>query len=179
MVPGLIAGSILGALVVNILSGEILQVVFGVFLCVMGIFFFRKRLPQMDGHRVPKFFFLSLISMGIGGISNILGIGGGTLSVPTLNAFRISQKKSIGTSSAISFLITFIGAIFYLMLGFEEPSAPDNIGFINLPAFFIVGTVSFFAARYIARFAHQISDHVLKQIFGFVLILTGISIIIH
>jgi uncharacterized protein len=178
MAPGLIIGSILGALTAKYLPESVLEICFGVFLCVLAIRFWKKHPPAEEEHRLPKRPWLWLWSAGIGGISNILGIGGGTLIVPFLTGFRVAAKKAIGTSAACSFLVTTIGAVSYLLIGLHRIDLPEDTGYINWPAFAVIGIVSFFMAPYGAKWTHQLPVERIRKIFAFVLVVTGISLII-
>ena len=175
MASGLFLGSILGAVIVQWLPEKGLEVFFGVFLCALAINFWRKYPDIEETHRLPKLPLLLLWTTVIGGISNILGIGGGTLIVPFLTLFKVPAKKAIGTSAACSLLVTSIGAISYLFLGLKEVRLPEDVGFIDLPAFLVVGIVSFITAPIGAKWVHQIPVHRIRKIFAIVLIITGIS----
>ena len=122
--------------------------------------------------------FLSLIFSGIGTLSVLLGLGGGLFSVPTLLAFRVPEKKAIGTSAAITCLMTIVGTLVFLALGWGETEIRGNIGFIHLRAFWVIGIVSLFFAPIGAKLAHRLPDQLLRQVFGVVLILTGISMLV-
>lgn len=175
--PGLILGGIIGAVLADDISSVVLEIFFGIFLCVIGVFFFRKMNAHVKPQAIPGHFFFSLIFFAIGLLSVILGLGGGTFSVPTLSAFRVPAKQAIGTSAAITCLMTTIGAIAFLILGLGEVHAPGSFGYINLSAFLIIGIVSLFFAPLGARLAHRLPDQILRRTFGVILVLTGISML--
>ncbi len=177
-IPGLVVGGMIGAVIAEYMSGVILEIIFGLFLCFIGFLFFRRIQPHFKETAVPQNPIFSLIFMGIGIFSVILGLGGGLFSVPTLTAFRLPQKSAIATSAVITCLMTIIGAIGFLILGLETVNLPDSIGFINLPAFLSIGTISFFFAPMGVKWAHELPDQILKRVFGIVLILTGISMLV-
>ena len=179
MAPGLFIGSIVGACFAKWLSGIFLEVFFGIFLCFLAFCFWKKHPLQQEPHRLPKTIFLWMWSIAIGGISNILGIGGGTLIVPFLTACRVPAKNAIGTSAACSLLITCIGTCSYLFLGMGQllPFS-KNIGYINVPAFLIVGIVSFLVAPFGAYLTQIMPVTKIRKIFAFVLLLTGILMMI-
>jgi uncharacterized membrane protein YfcA len=178
MLPGMILGGILGATCARFLSGVILELLFGVFLIVVGTLFFRQIKPHVKPHQLPSWPVLNAISAGIGWISNMLGMAGGILTMPLLTSFQIPNKKAIGTSAATSFLITLIGAVSYLIVGLGALPVSDTVGFINLPAFVVIGLTTFFVAPYGVKLAHQLPDQVLRRIFGIVLIVVGLSMMI-
>ncbi len=176
MALGLIGGSVLGALVAKRVPETILEVFFGIFLCILAIKFWKKGPSHEESHPLPKGLFLW--GVAIGGISNILGIGGGTLIVPLLVGFKVPPRKAIGTSAACSLVVTCIGTLTYFILGLHQVHLPNHVGYINLPAFITIGVVSFFTAPFGVKWAHELPVERIKKIFACVLILTGVCMMI-
>ena len=177
MVPGLIIGSVIGALIATRLSGVFLEVVFGVFLLFTSYFFFRKKPPSHETHKLPQTSVFMSVNACVGAVANILGIGGGTLTVPLLMAFRINDKKAIGSSSVASFVVSCLGSISYLIFGWGDLPTPENLGLINLPAFAIIGVTTLFLAPVGVKLTHQLPSDVVRKIFGVILVVTGLSLI--
>lgn len=178
MLPGLVVGSILGAIIAIWLSGVFLEIIFGLFLFVLAWFFYRKKAVAVGTYKLPSTPRLSFYSCCIGALSNILGIGGGSMVVPLLTTFKIADKNAIGTSAAATLVTTVLGAVSYLILGWGDAPSTETVGLIDLPAFFIIGVVSFFCAPIGARWTHEISPEKVRKIFAIVLVLTGLSLII-
>ncbi len=177
MIPGALLGAFLGSETAHLLSSIILQIIFGLFACAVGIHFLKPLYEDGLEHRFPRFSLFTLASTAIGMVSNILGIGGGVFTVPFLSACGMQHKKAIGTSALVSFVICLIGTIFYLMLGWKEIEMPMTVGFIYLPAFLIIGVVSYFSAITGAKLAHELSTTMLRRIFAFAMIAIGLSMI--
>lgn len=177
MVPGFILGSILGAIVAIWLSGVFLEIVFGIFLCVLAFVFFRKKAVKVGTHKIPPTPILSLYCCGIGAFSNLLGIGGGSMVVPLLTSFKISDRNAIGTSAASTLVTTILGTISYLIFGWGDIPASETIGLIEWPAFLIIGIAAFFCAPFGVKLTHEISPEKIRKIFAIVLTLTGLSLI--
>lgn len=177
MAPGLILGCILGAFFARALSTLFLQLLFGLFLLILGGYFYKEKKVYANKSSLPSPHALSGMGFGVGSLSNLLGIGGGVIVVPLLVSYHLSMRKSIGTSSAIAFIITFIGAICYLIFGFGEAIFPYTVGYIYLPAFTIIAATSFFSAPYGVYLAHKISTQKLKKFIAIALIIIGISML--
>lgn len=111
MLFGLIVGSLLGVFIASSLSEKALKLFFGIFLCVLGVYFFLKKSRISSHAKSPSSLLLSFCSVGVGAISNLLGIGGGAMTVPLLMACNVEEKKAIGTSAATSLFLTTVGAI--------------------------------------------------------------------
>jgi uncharacterized protein len=178
MVPGLIIGSVVGAIIALWVSGVVLEVFFGLFMCFLAFRFYRQKTVVHGAHQLPETPKLSLLSGCVGALSNLLGIGGGSVTVPMLTYFKVSDRNAIGTSAATTLLTAILGSISYLIFGWGDVPAPDNIGLINLPSFLIIGIVTFFLAPYGAKLTQQISPQKVRKIFAIVLALTGLSLII-
>lgn len=174
---GILVGAVVGALIASFLSSKFLQIFFGVFEILLGTRFFLPDSKASKEHSIPSFWPLSGISALVTAFSTILGIGGGMVNVPILTHFGVPVKKAIGTSSALSFLISFCGAISFLLLGMRGTHMPDSLGYLYIPAFLMISIVSFFAAPYGARLAHRLPTHIMKKVFAVVLIAAGLSII--
>jgi uncharacterized protein len=181
MLPGLIIGSFLGALIARVLPSSFLQKIFGGFECLLAIYFFLPYRPEeIKEHKILFHgkWILRTLSFGISCISNILGLGGGAFMVPSLIACNVPTKKAIGTSAATGLLITFLGAISYLSLGMMQKNFPDSIGFLYLPAFIVISITTFLAAPYGTMLAHRLPTKLLRYIFAVVLIGVGVIMIL-
>ncbi len=178
LVPGLIIGSIFGAFLATWLSGVILEIVFGVFLLLLAFNFYRKKAIHMEKYQLPSPLIFNLLSGGIGALSNLLGIGGGSITVPLLIAFKMKDKNAIGTSAATTLVTTICGTITYFILGWGVMHTSEIVGFIDIPAFLFVGISAFFLAPYGAKLSHQLDSNIVHKIFAAVLALTALSLLI-
>lgn len=174
---GIIIGAIFGALIARFASSLFLQIFFGVFETLFGIRFLLPEPKIKKEKKLPPFWGLSLISISVTTLSTMLGLGGGILNVPILTHFNIPLKKAIGTSSALSFLITLFGALFFLLFGMHSNSIDDSAGYLYVPAFLIISIFSFFVAPIGTKLAHSLPTNILKRIFGLALVIAGLTMI--
>lgn len=178
LVPGFVIGGVLGAVVATWVSGIVLQIFFGVLLCVMAVrFYFQKPVAEGD-HRLPSPLVLNGICGGIGALSNLLGIGGGSMTVPLLTGFKVQDKKAIATSAAASLVTTILGAATYLWMGWGKIPVQWTVGLIDLPAFLVVGTTAFVVAPFGVALTHWIDPAKVRKIFAFALAVIGVLLII-
>ncbi len=96
-----VAGSILGGLIAIQISGAALSLIFGFFTASIAIFMALAPTHLRGRGRAPKGFAQKSLAFMIGLISSIVGIGGGSLTVPTLVMYRVPIHRAIGTASAI------------------------------------------------------------------------------
>ncbi len=177
LVPGLIIGAVIGALIATFLADFILKIIFGSFLVILSVYFYISKAVHADKHKLPHPFILNLCCGGIGAISNLLGIGGGSMTVPLLTSFKVKDRNAIGTSAATTLVTTICGTISYLIFGWGDVHSSLTFGLINLPACLIIGMVAFFTAPYGAKLTHEIDAGRVRKIFAIVLALTGLSLI--
>ena len=111
----------------------------------------------------------------IGLKSSVLGIGGGTLSIPFLTWTGKKMHEAVVISAAIGSAIAFFGTLSYMIIGsFLTPESfslpPYSIGYIYLPALIGISLTSAIAARLGANVSHKIDPKKLRQIFKCLLI---------
>ena len=175
-IPGIIIGSILGALIASHLSSRTLEIIFGVSIILVGSYLLliksmpeQKESPVLPVH--PLLF--PMIGILIGAISTILGIGGGLITVPVLIFYGISMRQAISSSAISGFVISLIGTISFLLIGFHQTILRYSLGFVYLPAFLIIGLASCLTAPLGAELVYRLPTSLLRQIFGLFLILVG------
>lgn len=171
--PGLLAGSALGGVLAAHLPAAWLKLIFALFLLFVAVRMLTVQKSETGGTRPGKWL-LATAGLTIGAASAILGIGGGTLSVPFLAKCRFSMREAVAISSAGGFPIALAGSASYIALGWSNGALPvGSLGYVYLPAFFalVVGSVAF--APLGAELAHRWPARRLKRAFGWVLAATG------
>lgn len=176
LLPWIVIGALFGGIAANFMPDVVLENVFGLFICFLGIYLFfpqkkRKELQELNKHKI---FWLGT---GVGSVASVLGIGGGVFTVPLLIHFNYPEKKAIGTSAAISLVITTMTALTYLYFGLKKVKVPESLGYIYLPAFVLIGIGAMFLAPLGAKWAHAIDAKLLRRIFAGVLVIIGITMI--
>ena len=178
---GIIAGSILGTFLASLINGEILVLIFVSLAFLISInMLFQKKINTIKNN-IPNSLFLNFfISSNIGFLSSLIGIGGGSFSVPTLSFFSKKIHQAVGTSSVLGFFIAFPGAISYIFLGLEKDGLPPfSLGYVNLLIVFLVALTSIFTANLGAKISSKIDKNNLKKIFAIFLLCTCISLVIE
>ncbi|MDY6322763.1 MAG: sulfite exporter TauE/SafE family protein [Succinivibrio sp.] len=138
-----------------------------------------KAKPAFD--TLPRRPFQQLIAFCIACFSSMLGIGGGTLTVPVLNACSVPPHKSIGTSSAVSLFVCVPGALLMILMNISAtpPDAPvGTIGLVNVLAAACVICVSVFAAPLGVAIGRNIKPVTLKRIFAVMLFIISVRMLI-
>ncbi|WP_347840949.1 sulfite exporter TauE/SafE family protein [uncultured Draconibacterium sp.] len=173
MAPGIVLGSVAGSLLASSIPSKSLQIVFIIFAYLVSI----KTLVGFNPNsswNLPKPLGIFSIGTLFGGISGLLGIGGGVFNVPFLLACKVPIKKAVGTSAALSWSVAVSGTISYLWTGFQVADLPEGtFGFCYFPvAITLIITTSIFAPLGV-KLTHALSPKIMQLIFG--LMLLGIS----
>jgi uncharacterized membrane protein YfcA len=177
LVPGIVLGAWLGAAVADALPGMALRRVFGIFELVVAAQLALDLRPAP--HRgLPGPFGTAIAGAVIGAVSAIVGIGGGTLTVPFLTWCNVAMKNAVATSAAAGLPIALAGAIGFLAAGWGEPSRPaGSTGYLYWPALLGIVAASMPMAPFGARLAHSLPGALLKRIFAGFLALLGIAML--
>ncbi len=171
--PGILAGTLFGSWVAAQLSTTFLKGFFVCFLYYVALQMLLNVRPA-PSRQLPGT--VGMVGAGsvIGGISSLVGIGGGSMSVPFLVWCNVALHNAIGTSAAIGFPIALAGAIGYVVNGLAAaPLPPMSLGFVYLPALAGVSIASILTAPLGARLAHSLPVHRLKKVFAVLLLAMG------
>ena len=177
MTPGIILGTFCATFLASYISSFYLAVFFALFMAFVAAQMFINKKPK-PGRELPGNAGLLAVGSGIGAISALVSIGGGSLMVPYLTRQNVDIKKAIGTSAAIGLPLSITGTLGYLINGWAH-SSPENytFGFIYLPAVILISVAGFFTAPLGAKLAHKLPVTVLKKCFGLLLILLSVKML--
>jgi uncharacterized membrane protein YfcA len=167
--PGIVLGTLLGALAARHFSDLGLRLFFVAFLFYAATQMWLDLKPR--AHReLPDWLGMTVAGAVIGAVSSWVGIGGGTLSVPFQLWCNVKLHDAIGTSAAIGFPIAVAGAVGYALVGLGIPGLPAwSVGFVYLPALAGIAVASWMTAPLGARLAHRLPVKRLKRIFALLL----------
>lgn len=175
--PGIIIGALIGAWIARYMPSKVLASFFGIFEILVAI--------QMGfgvkahaARNLPGRGIISGIGSVIGCISAIVGIGGGTMTVPYLVWCNMAMRNAVGTSAAVGLPIAIAGAVGFIWTGWQHSSLPENNwGFIVPQAFMGIVLASMLFATLGAKLAHQLPALLLKRIFSVFLFLLGVRML--
>ncbi|MFP5419022.1 MAG: sulfite exporter TauE/SafE family protein [Gammaproteobacteria bacterium] len=167
--PGIVAGTLFGALLAAQMSAWVLKLFFVAFLFYAATQMWLDFKPAP--HRgLPGRTGTTVAGGVIGAVSSWVGIGGGTLSVPFMLWHNVGLHRAIATSAAIGFPIAMAGALGYVIGGWGATGRPaGSLGFVYLPALAGIALGSVLTAPLGARTAHRLPVGKLKKIFALLL----------
>jgi uncharacterized membrane protein YfcA len=183
LAPGLLIGSLIGAFVAKQLPSAWLGRSFGVFTLLIALqmaFQHARPILTSSGETVQTSL-LEMFGVGalIGGLSSILGIGGGSLTVPFLTHRHLSMQRAVGTAAVCGLPIALAGAVGFILIGQDVTQLPQgSMGYLYLPAFLGMALFSLLTAPFGAALAHRLKDLQLRRFFSIFLMLMGLKMLL-
>ncbi len=181
LTPGIILGAGTGAMIADFIDAEVLKVCFIIYLLYVAT---KMALPQKvkkkNNNNKAKLWLDYWMGGVIGFLSSILGIGGGTLTVPYLLSRRLAMKNAVAVSSVCGLPIAVSGAISYIMLGWNVTAIPTwSLGYVYLPALTGIIVCSIITAPIGAKLANKLPAKELKRYFSIVLFFIAIKMLLQ
>lgn len=179
IVLGLVLGTLVGAGLASKLSSAVLKLVFVVFLFLVATQMLGGRTPKAS-RKLPGPWGMMGVGGVVGIVSSLVGIGGGSLSVPFMLWHHVPVRTAIGTSAVLGLPIALGGAIGYVVTGWHAPEVPPwSLGYVYLPALLGIASVSVFVAPWGAKLAHRLPVEHLKKVFAAILYVLGARMLLR
>ncbi len=173
LAPGIVIGALIGARIAHLLPSGILKTVFAVFVLIIAaqMAFGGKPAPHRS---LPGWWGMGAAGGVIGAVSAIVGIGGGSLTVPFLSWCNVKIREAVATSAACGLPIAVSGAAGFVFNGWNHPALPNwSVGYVSLPALLTIAVASMLAAPFGAKLAHTLPTMMLKRVFAVFLATIG------
>lgn len=173
----ILLGVLAGSYLVTKTNGKWLAMMFGIIatLSALNMLIGKKNaiaqsLPGKGGQ--------SIMATCIGFFSSMVGIGGGTLTVPTLTFCNYPAHRAVGTAAAVGLIISLPAALTMLIVGERPADAPfATFGLVNLLGFACIVPLTVLFAPVGASIANKLNPAMLKKVFALVLIITGVRML--
>ena len=176
--PGIAIGAVLGLLVASRVSSGVLQGVFGAAGLAVGLYMALGRSNWQLATSLPGGAGRAGVSSGLGFLSVLMGIGGGTFGVPIMTLCAVPIHRAVATAAGFGLIIALPSAIGFLFLNLPEGAAPPlTIGAVNLPAFALTIAMTLVTTPLGAKLAHAMDPGPLKRVFGGFLILVALNML--
>lgn len=175
---GTIIGGIFGAFVADALSSATLKIVFAVFIFFVGLHIVSGKQPSPH-RQLPNLLSMNVVSFLIATASALVGIGGGSLTVPFLTWCNISIRQAVATSAACGLPIAVFGALGFIVMGWGTPDLPAwSLGYVYLPALLAIVVTSLLFAPLGAKLAHSLPVKTLKRFFAVLLLVVSVKMLL-
>ncbi len=176
--PGVVVGVLAGSALAGVTRGAVLTGVFGCVALLVACYM----TFVSDGLRLrrslPGVAVQSVLAAGIGAFSAMMGIGGGTLTVPSLVLCDYPIRRAVATSSAIGMIIAVPGAIGFMVTGIGVAGLPPfSVGYVSLLGLLLTAPTAMITAPMGARLAHSLDPRLLRRAFAVFLTLTALHML--
>lgn len=174
---GIVIGTFAATYVVSHLNSIYLAIIFSSFMFWTAIQMLKEKIhnePKQKLNLMSAFY----ASNGIGAMSALVSIGGGSLTVPYLVKNNVEMRKAMGTAAAIGLPISLSATLGYLLNGWNFESGIEyTTGFVYWPAVVLISMTSFIFAPLGVKLAHYLPIKILKKLFAALLILLSAKMI--
>jgi uncharacterized membrane protein YfcA len=172
--PAIIAGALMGSAVAPYAPSQLLRGVFAFFALFVALNMIVGNDRWALGSELPRAVWQRVTAFLIGSISVMMGIGGGTFTVPYLSLFGYPIRQAVATASAIGVLIAIPGAIGFGIGGLGVAGRPLwSLGYASLIGFALIVPATMIATPWGVALAHRIDPSWLRKAFALFLALTG------
>lgn len=172
--------AVIGSLAASSIPSNFLTLMFAIIaLSVSMNMLFRANASALVS-KLPGKVGQTIMASSVGGLSVMIGIGGGTIGVPLLTSFNVAVHRAVGTAAAFGLLIALPGVITLLAIGGNRVDAPiGTIGLVNLPAFFLIIPLTIYFAPIGVKLGAKLNSAQLKKAFAVVLFITGARMLLQ
>jgi uncharacterized membrane protein YfcA len=168
LAPGILIGSLATAQLAGRVPGRALAAFFGLFIGWSALRMLSAKPPSAD-RGLPGPLGLFGAGTAIGGLSAVLGAGGGFITVPFLVRRNVPMAEAVASSAACGFPIALAGTLGYMWVGRNLPMPAGTVGYVYLPALLCVSAASMLTAPWGARLAHTLPAREMKRLFALLL----------
>ncbi len=179
LMPGVLFGGYFGATVADWIPNQYLPKVFSIIVMMLAWQMFRS-IKVLSHHPMPNAVITALCGGGIGIISSLVGVGGGSLSVPFLNRHGVEMRKAVGSSAVCGFGIAVSGMLGFVVSGYQVVDLPEySWGYVYLPALVAIAATSMMTTRIGAKLSTQLPTAALKRIFAVFLMFVAVTMLVQ
>ena len=171
--PAVGVGAILGAWLAVWMPGEMLARVFAVIAALIGLrMVLATSTATSQREPYPRAWWV--LGPGIGAISAMIGIGGGSFNVPYLARNGYPMVRAVAIASTCGWPIALGGVAGFVVLGWGEELWTASLGYLYLPGLIAIGLAGMLGAPAGVALAHRLPATRLRRVFGVVLILVAV-----
>ncbi len=176
--PWIMIGALAGQLVAGQMSAAALKAFFGTmaYLLAAQLFFGRPGWRLADD--LPSGVGRVGFGSGIGVLSALMGIGGGTFGVSLMTIYGRAIHQAVATAAGFGIAIGLPSAITAIFVGWGQDGLPPfSLGYVNIAAFALISVFTVTMAPVGAQLAHRLDAQLLKRLFAILLTIVATKMI--
>ena len=172
--PGIVVGALLGTWLATLLDTHMLQLIFAGLAMVVALYLAFGAGGFRLGDEMPRGIVRSAISFVIGCLSTLMGIGGGSLGVPTMSLYNMPIHRAVGTAAGFGLAIAVPSTLGFLIAR-ADGAPPYTLGSVNFPAFALVIAMTLVTTPWGVELAHRLNPTPLKRVFAAFLFIVALN----
>ncbi|WP_118136130.1 sulfite exporter TauE/SafE family protein [Oceanicella sp. SM1341] len=170
--PFIALGAVAGVFAAAALRSRELQLVFGCIGVSLGLYMAFGRRHWRLSDTLPGRALSGVYGATIGFLSALMGIGGGSFTVPLLTAYGVAPHRAVATSPGFGLLISVPAFATFLLTGWHVAGKPPfTYGYVNLPAVVLIVLTTMLTVPLGVRLAHRLTPAQLRVVFAVTLLL--------
>jgi len=114
---------------------------------------------------------------GIGMVSALLSIGGGTMTVPFLAWQGVKMRQVIGTSAALGVPISCLGTLGYMFFSHQKYDMWGVWGLVNIPMVLLISWASRSTIAYGVLCCQRFNVQLLRRMFACLFIILSLNMV--
>lgn len=176
----ILVGAVFGAWLATQMDGRALSRIFGVFEITIALWLLLGIRPPARPETGRPVWFAA--GTGIGMISALIGIAGGTLTTPFLMSRGLDIRRAIGSAAVLGIPIAIAGSLVYALPALIETSMDTpawSIGYLYLPAIAGIAAGAAVSVRVGVWLAHHLPVTTLRRAFAGILVLAGLYMLLR
>lgn len=177
--PWVAAGALVGAAVAGMTSMQGLAIVYGV--CLLGVAAQMGLLPERITLRqdLPTGWGRRATGTLIGGLSAMMGIGGGSFGGMMMTLCGRPIHQAVATASGFGLAIGAAATLGFVVFGWEAGGRPPlSLGYVNVPGAIVMAVLTTAVAPWGAKLAHSLDRRVLRRAFAIWLLVTAAAVVV-
>lgn len=174
--PAIALGALAGVWVAASLPTQALRAVFAGLALWVGLYLAFGRFDWRLGSSMPVGARRWGLGGLVGGLSVLVGIGGGSFGVPLMTLHGVPAQRAVGTASGFGLVIALPAVLGFLTLDVSNPP-PFSIGAVNGVAFALIVAMTLVTAPLGVTVAHRMDGARLRRLFGGFLIVVALNML--
>ena len=176
--PGIMIGAVVSVMFAAQLKSITLQWIFGCLGMCIGLYMAFGKADWRVADTMPTGIKRAILSPLVGFFSVLMGIGGGSLGVPTMTLHGMSIHRAVATSSGFGLLIAVPSVLGFFFVGLDAVNRPPlTVGAVNLAAFALIISMTFVTTPFGVALAHKMDAKKLKRYFAIFLVFVALNML--
>ncbi|QCP84683.1 sulfite exporter TauE/SafE family protein [Cereibacter sphaeroides] len=169
-------GAVAGTFLASSMKSVVLQGIFGFVGVVVGLYMAFGKTSWRLGESLPQGAGRAATGTGVGLLSVLMGIGGGTFGVPLMSLFNVPIHRAVATAAGFGVIIALPAAALFLLTP-TDAAPPLTVGAVNLPAFGITIAMTLLTTPIGVKLAHAMDPKPLKRVFAVFIMIVALNML--